>query len=128
MSRRTGRGHHHYDGVPADCPLTVSQLEVLRAYARGESTKQIAQARRSSRSAVWGHASRACERLGLHQVPAAIIACQQAGWLEVTLQRRAREVPLTELQREYARAFTALIKTSPTARQRLVDGLLAKHG
>ena len=48
-----------------------------------------------------------------------------AGWIDRELGCNVRDPPLTEVQRNYVQAFTALIRTSPAARARIVDRLLA---
>jgi DNA-binding CsgD family transcriptional regulator len=104
------------------CPLTPGQLAVLRCLARGMTRKQTAAELGITVSAVWHHISRACARLGVTaRSDAAILLCQREGWLTVELPH---EAPLEEVERAYVASFMELLRRSPTARQRLLDGII----
>ena len=113
-------------GVPADCPLAATELRVLTLLADGKTRKQVAAETRRTVSSVWNLTNRACDRLGARHVGEAILACHEARWLEIRVRPHHHNAPLTQVQQDYVRAFTALIKHSPAARDRLLEGLMAK--
>lgn len=67
--------------VPDGCPLTLRELRVLAARARGFTNKQTALALRCSSSTVRTDLHNAYRRLGVNGAAQAVIVCYQAGWL-----------------------------------------------
>jgi DNA-binding CsgD family transcriptional regulator len=119
-----GRRKHHYVGVPATCPLTVTQFEILCDLAAGITTKQISIKRTSTVGSVNSQISRARRRLNVTTTSHAVALCQQEGWLTAHIPGATRDPPLSTVLKNYEQSFTALIKTSPTARDRLFEELV----
>ncbi|MGO9955486.1 MAG: response regulator transcription factor [Solirubrobacteraceae bacterium] len=115
--------HARYRSQIADCPLSQAELDVLKGVAEGLTRSQIAQRRHCTVATVAQLASRARRRLHVSSLPAAVVAAMNAGWIDRELGCEVRDPPLGEAQRNYAEAFGALIRTSPTARARLVGAL-----
>jgi hypothetical protein len=97
-------------------------------YAEGKPQRQIATELRKTHQAIYHYSSRACQRLGVSSVFEAVLVCHEKRWVEIKVRKKlsAQEPPLTQIQRDYVRSFTALIQHSPTARDRLVRGLIER--
>lgn len=103
------------DAVPADCPLTVNELNAIRALADGKIYKQIAGESGRSVSTVRTQLHTAYRRLGVSDRAQAVIVCERAGWLEDVLpehRKRKRADQVTHTQQLYLDAFQRWLRSN----------------
>lgn len=67
--------------LPPDCPLSVTELEIIGMLADGLVYKEIALRRGCSATTVRSHLNNAYHRLGAVDRAQAVIVCFRAGWL-----------------------------------------------
>jgi DNA-binding CsgD family transcriptional regulator len=70
--------------VPAGCPLTNTQYEMISLIARGKSIKQVAQIRGCTDRNVAALLGQASRRLGVSGSQAAVVKMMSSGWLEAS--------------------------------------------
>lgn len=101
------------DAVPADCPLTVNELNAIRALADGKTYKQIAFDTGRTVSTVRTQLHTAYCRLGVRDRAQAVIVCERAGWLENVLpEHRKRADQVTHTQQLYLDAFQRWLRSN----------------
>lgn len=84
------------DAVPAGCPLSRAEFEVIGLLAEGLTYKQIALRLGKGHSTVRSHLHNAYGRLGVFDRAQAILRCEQEGWLSSNPARRSRCEALLE--------------------------------
>jgi DNA-binding CsgD family transcriptional regulator len=104
------------------CPLTPSELHVIRHIASGLTYAEVAREMRLSTSTLRTHLSNAYGRLGVSSIAQALAACSQAGWLdEVPRDGAAVEFAdrrVTWAQRLYLEAFDQSLRAGEDPEER----------
>jgi DNA-binding CsgD family transcriptional regulator len=68
--------------IPYGCPLTPTQLEILRLLSEGLTCKEAALERRCTVSTIRSHVHGICSRLNVAKSAHAILICYRKGWLD----------------------------------------------
>lgn len=122
-----------YQGqVPAGCPLTNRQFEVMSLFARGRTDRQVMAELCLTQSAVKQHAQRAYGALGAagRGRKAALEVMKAAGWLDAPARSKPviPDPELTAVQAAYCYCFVRLCSERSSRAAALVTvafGLLA---
>ncbi len=118
------------DKVPAGCPLSLRQFQILTLQASGLTGKQIARALGVSHSVVRTHASRAHGILGISSASQAVVLMKDSGWLG-SPPRRSQEDDdsrvVTPVQAAYADRFTELVRRRGSREEAMVTLAAGLH-
>lgn len=75
--------------VPAGCPLTAGELDVVNRLAGGVPSKQIAAELGCAQGTIRDRIQRALTRLGAQNRIHLVVLCWQSGWIEIDGLRHA---------------------------------------
>lgn len=126
------RKESYYRGVPADCPLSRAQYEIVTARCEGKSTRRIAEARCIAEETVRSHLHHAGMTLGVAGTTAVVVEFIRCGWFgQVAAVEMVKEdFRITPGMRAYLAQFDKYLKSGEKdkrARQGMKIALLGLH-